>query len=161
MVLRELWLDRALLLLLLLILSFQIFSFLNVFVPVSIWWFFVPFALFLPAFIFYAQSVTSDVHQLQKVAFRRAPIAAKIAGVRRAIHGHTHRPATHRHPLPTGGTATRIVLPEWHAAKAAAWFDDGARLQRLALAGHSCDRGAPAANSLSSTSNSAQRPTRD
>jgi UDP-2,3-diacylglucosamine hydrolase len=81
--------------------------------------------------------------------------------VRQLIHGHTHRPATHRHPLPTGGAATRIVLPEWHAAEAAAWFDDGARLQRLALAGHSCDRGAPAANSLSSTSNSAQRPTRD
>jgi len=91
MVLRELWLDRALLLLLLLILSFQIFSFLNVFVPVSIWWFFVPFALFLPALIFYAQSVTSDVHRVQESAFRRAPIAAKIAGVRRVVHGHTHR----------------------------------------------------------------------
>jgi hypothetical protein len=99
MVLRELWLDRALLLLLLLILSFQIFSFLNVFVPVSIWWFFVPFAMFLPAFIFYAQSVTSDVHRVQKAAFRRAPIAAKIAGVKRVVHGHTHR---ERHALHRG-----------------------------------------------------------
>jgi hypothetical protein len=58
---------------------------------VSIWWFFVPFALFLPALIFYAQSVTSDVHRVQKAAFKWAPIAAKIAGVRRVVHGHTHR----------------------------------------------------------------------
>jgi UDP-2,3-diacylglucosamine pyrophosphatase LpxH len=90
-VLRELWLDRALLLLLVLVLSFQIFSFLNVFVTVSLWWFFVPFSLFLPAFIFYAHSVTSDVSRLQRVAVNRAPAAAKIAGVRRVVHGHTHR----------------------------------------------------------------------
>jgi UDP-2,3-diacylglucosamine pyrophosphatase LpxH len=90
-VLRELWLDRALLLLLLLFLSFQIFSFLNVFVPVSVGWFLVPATLLMPVFIFYAQSVTSDVHQLQKTAFRRAPVAAKITRVRRVVHGHTHR----------------------------------------------------------------------
>jgi hypothetical protein len=91
MVLRELWLDRALLLLLLLVLSFQIFSILNVFVDVSLWWFFVPCAMFLPAFIFYAQSVTSDVGRVQKTAVIRAPGAAKIAGVRRVVHGHTHK----------------------------------------------------------------------
>jgi UDP-2,3-diacylglucosamine pyrophosphatase LpxH len=93
MVLRELWLDRALLLLLLLVLSFQIFSVLNVFTDVSLWWFFVPFAMFLPAFIFYAQSVTSDVGRVQKTAVKRAPAAAKIAGVRRVVHGHTHKEA--------------------------------------------------------------------
>jgi UDP-2,3-diacylglucosamine pyrophosphatase LpxH len=91
MVLRELWLDRALLLLLLLVLSFQIFSFLNVFTDVSIWWFFTPFAMFLPAFVFYAQSVTSDVGRVQKTAVKRAPAAARIAGVKRVVHGHTHK----------------------------------------------------------------------
>jgi hypothetical protein len=91
MVLRELWLDRALLLLLLVVLSFQIFSVLNVFTDVSFWTFFVPLALFIPAFIFYAQSVTSDVGRVQKTALKRAPVAARIAGVKRVVHGHTHR----------------------------------------------------------------------
>ena len=29
------------------------------------------------------------------------------------IHGHTHRPATHRFKL-DGNDATRIVLPDWY-----------------------------------------------
>ncbi len=91
MVLRELWLDRALLLFLLLLLSFQIFSVLNVFTDVTLWWFFIPFALLLPAFIFYAQSVSSDIDRVQKTAVKRAPAAARIAGVNRVVHGHTHK----------------------------------------------------------------------
>jgi UDP-2,3-diacylglucosamine hydrolase len=35
-------------------------------------------------------------------------------GVHRMIHGHTHRPATHRHELADGSTATRIVLADWY-----------------------------------------------
>lgn len=53
--------------------------------------------------------------------------------VRRLIHGHTHRPGTHRHRLPDGSTATRIVLPEWHADHAAAWVDDGGALSRVEI----------------------------
>lgn len=34
--------------------------------------------------------------------------------VARMIHGHTHRPAVHHHPLPGGGTGTRIVLADWY-----------------------------------------------
>lgn len=34
-------------------------------------------------------------------------------GVRRLIHGHTHRPATHRFDL-DGKAAERIVLGDWH-----------------------------------------------
>lgn len=34
--------------------------------------------------------------------------------VTRMIHGHTHRPAKHRHELPGGGTATRYVLADWY-----------------------------------------------
>ena len=54
--------------------------------------------------------------------------------VTQLIHGHTHRPAVHRHRLPDGRTATRIVLPEWHAGHAAAWLDDGERLQTVEFA---------------------------
>jgi UDP-2,3-diacylglucosamine hydrolase len=35
-------------------------------------------------------------------------------GVRRLIHGHTHRPAIHRFAL-GDADAERIVLPDWHA----------------------------------------------
>lgn len=89
-ILRELWLDRALLLLLMFFLSFQIFSFVNVFYPVSFWWFLIPNLFFFPIFIFYARSVESEVEVLQNLAFDREPLAARIAGVKRVIFGHTH-----------------------------------------------------------------------
>lgn len=53
--------------------------------------------------------------------------------VHRLVHGHTHRPAIHRHPLADGSIAERIVLPEWHAEHAVAWIDDGASLEQLAV----------------------------
>jgi len=36
------------------------------------------------------------------------------AGVERMIHGHTHRPAVHKHDLPGGKTGTRFVLADWY-----------------------------------------------
>jgi hypothetical protein len=91
MVLRELWLDRVLLLGFVLFASFQIFSFLNVFFPVSGLWFWIPLVLFMPAFIFYARSVHSNVYKVQKAILRRVPAMARIAGVKRVVLGHTHR----------------------------------------------------------------------
>jgi hypothetical protein len=91
MIVRELWLDRAALLGVTLFVSFQIFSFLNVFVAVSSLWFWIPLILFLQAFIFYARTVNSDVYKVQKVALKRAPASARIAGVKRVVHGHTHQ----------------------------------------------------------------------
>lgn len=32
----------------------------------------------------------------------------------RLIHGHTHKPTTHKHFLPDGSSAERIVLGDWH-----------------------------------------------
>lgn len=48
--------------------------------------------------------------------------------VTRLIHGHTHRPTTHRAALPDGSEATRLVLPEWHEDRAIAWLDNGHQL---------------------------------
>jgi UDP-2,3-diacylglucosamine hydrolase len=39
--------------------------------------------------------------------------ALRTAGARRIIHGHTHRPATHRMSV-DGVACERIVLPDWH-----------------------------------------------
>ena len=88
---RELWLDRALLLFLGAFVSFQIFSVLNVFVRLSVWWIAVPFAIFLLPFVFYARSVQSEVRETEINIHKRLPTAARIAGVSRVILGHTHR----------------------------------------------------------------------
>jgi UDP-2,3-diacylglucosamine hydrolase len=55
--------------------------------------------------------------------------------VRQLIHGHTHRPATHRHRLADGSEGRRLVLPEWHDDRAVAWCDDGRQLEAVALPG--------------------------
>ena len=75
--------------------------------------------------------------------------------VRQLIHGHTHRPSTHRHTLPDGSHATRLVLPEWHEDHVTAWRDDGESLQPVQV-----DQIAPGANmgrrsNASGTSNKA------
>jgi UDP-2,3-diacylglucosamine pyrophosphatase LpxH len=89
-ILRELWLDRAILLVIIVLGSFQFFSVMNVFSKVSFWWFVVPVALLMPLFIFYARSVQSEVDATQKAAFNLAPLSARITKVRRIVQGHTH-----------------------------------------------------------------------
>lgn len=37
-----------------------------------------------------------------------------LHGVRRMIHGHTHRPGVYPVPLPDGGEGRRIVLGDWY-----------------------------------------------
>jgi UDP-2,3-diacylglucosamine pyrophosphatase LpxH len=89
-ILRELWLDRAILLVLIFLGSFQFFSLLKIFANVSIWWLFIPLGLLLPCFIFYARSVQSEVDAMQEAAYQLAPLSARIARVKRIIQGHTH-----------------------------------------------------------------------
>lgn len=90
-ILKELWLDRALLFIFIVFLSFLFFSSLNVFVTVSMWWFVIPLLLLLPIFIFYAQSIESEVYKVQQVAYKKIPLGAKITKVKRVVLGHTHR----------------------------------------------------------------------
>jgi hypothetical protein len=90
-IMRELWLDRGLLFLLVFGASFWIFSTINVFVQISLWWFFVPFFLLIAPFVFYARSVESEVYKMQENAERQVPLTAKIANVSRVVQGHTHR----------------------------------------------------------------------
>jgi UDP-2,3-diacylglucosamine pyrophosphatase LpxH len=89
-VLKELWLDRALLLALTVFVCFQAVGFLNVFSEVSPWWAFAFFAALLPPFAFYARSVNSDVGNTNRALRRRLPVALRIVGASRAVIGHTH-----------------------------------------------------------------------
>lgn len=90
-IMKELWLDRAFLLMLIFFVSFGFFSVINVFIQVSFWWFAVPFFILFPVFIFYARSVRSHVGAAQEAATHFAPFAAQIARVSRVVHGHTHQ----------------------------------------------------------------------
>jgi hypothetical protein len=90
-ILRELWLDRAILFTLVIFISFEIFATVNVFANISIGWIVIPFLILLPMFIFYARSVESEVAKLQKVGFAMIPFSARIAKVSRVIQGHTHQ----------------------------------------------------------------------
>jgi UDP-2,3-diacylglucosamine pyrophosphatase LpxH len=89
-ILRELWLDRAILLGLVFFISFNVFSYLHVFIGASVWWFFVGIVLLFPGFIFYARSVESEVGATLRQAFELAPQSARIAGVSRVVQGHVH-----------------------------------------------------------------------
>ncbi len=89
-ILRELWLDRALLFLALLWASVQIFAFLNVFVSLSLWWVLLPLLVLMPPFIFYARSVHSDIGKAERHALEVAGTLCSVAGVDRMIFGHTH-----------------------------------------------------------------------
>jgi UDP-2,3-diacylglucosamine hydrolase len=65
----------------------------------------------------------TDVNQAAVETLMRA------AGVRTMIHGHTHRPATHRFAI-DGDECTRIVLGAWHdTADVLHWNGEGYRLQ--------------------------------
>ncbi len=90
MILRELWLDRALILAIIVFTSFQAVGFLNLFGPVSPWWALLIFVGLLPPFALYARSVRSDVTNANRVLKRRIPQALRITGTRRAVIGHTH-----------------------------------------------------------------------
>jgi UDP-2,3-diacylglucosamine pyrophosphatase LpxH len=95
--LRELWLDRVIAVVLVVALSFTFFSYLNVFIDVSYWWFLVPLALLIPIPLLYARTVTSEVEKAQAAAMATAPTAVKLANlyapvrISRVVYGHTHR----------------------------------------------------------------------
>ena len=90
-VMRELWLDRALGLLAVFAVSFNVILFVNALTPIDLLWTLLPIGLLLPGFLFYAKTVHTDVYAMQRAALRSLESASVITGVRRVVHGHTHR----------------------------------------------------------------------
>jgi UDP-2,3-diacylglucosamine pyrophosphatase LpxH len=88
---RELWLDRAILLGLVFFVSFSFFSYMHVLFTASAWWILVPLLFLLPAFLFYASGVTSELESTQNFGFENSPLSAQIAQVSRVCQGHVHR----------------------------------------------------------------------
>jgi len=61
-----------------------------------------------------AKHVGSTAMEIMDVNQQAVLDAFRRHGVSRMIHGHTHRPAFHRHDLDDGSAAERIVLADWH-----------------------------------------------
>jgi len=87
---KELWLDRLFLIVIGFISLYFLGSFLQTITSIAFWWIFLPFALLLPFFLFYARSVTSLVSQYKEPSESLLTKQAEIAGVRRIVYGHTH-----------------------------------------------------------------------
>lgn len=60
-----------------------------------------------------ASMAPSDIMDVNEMAVRNAFLEH---GIRRMIHGHTHRPAIHQHDLGAGVIGERLVLADWHSA---------------------------------------------
>ncbi len=92
-VMRELWLDRALLVVLALLTSFELTLVVKVWVAVPLWTFVAPFAVLMPWVIRYARGVESENEEAQRGAIEKLDLSSQIAGVNRVVHGHTHKQA--------------------------------------------------------------------
>lgn len=89
---KELWLDRLFLILFGFIVIYFIVATLKNYLGISLFWIFLPLALFIPFFLFYARSVTSLVSEYKEPSEGLLSRQAEIAEVERVVYGHTHVP---------------------------------------------------------------------
>ncbi len=90
LILRELWLDRAFLLLVTFLMLYLVFLQLDNLFRISFYWLFIPICLFVPFFLFYARSVKSEVQEFKEPRERVLTLTGLIANVTRVVYGHTH-----------------------------------------------------------------------
>lgn len=88
---RELWLDRAFLILLGLLGLFQIFLFIKQVYDISFFWMFIPVLLLVPFFLFYSRSIRSNVHLFKEPQEDILALTSAITHTRRVVYGHTHQ----------------------------------------------------------------------
>jgi len=92
LVLKELWLDRALLLLGVFYFGAQVMLTVNIISPVSFWWFLLPVALLMPFYFSYSYNVHSSVFKQPLLSAKRAEVIRAVTGCKRVVFGHTHDP---------------------------------------------------------------------
>lgn len=87
---RELWLDRALLIMIAFLLILQLMLLTKQIFDVSFFWAFIPLLILLPFFLFYSRSVTSLVSSFKEPDERILATTSAITKVNRIVYGHTH-----------------------------------------------------------------------
>lgn len=89
---KELWLDRAFLFLIGFIILLQIFFIIGQLYSISFYWVLFFYMLFLPFFVFYSRTITSDVMRYKEPREKVLTLSSLITGVKRVVYGHTHQP---------------------------------------------------------------------
>lgn len=90
LLMKELWLDRALILAIALFVLYLVFLQINNIFDISVWWLFIPLLLFVPFFLFYARSVISSVGVFKEPQEKILSLSGLITKVSRIVYGHTH-----------------------------------------------------------------------
>lgn len=90
LIMKELWLDRAFIILVSFLIIFQIFSTLQDIFGISLFWGFIPLFLMIPFFMFYIKSIVSHVSGYKEPDDKILATAGYITGVSRIVFGHTH-----------------------------------------------------------------------
>jgi len=89
-IMKELWLDRAAMVMAALLVFYLLFLQIDRLFDISVWWVFGGIVLLIPFFIFYSRSVTSEVHEFKEPRERILSLAGLITKVSRIVYGHTH-----------------------------------------------------------------------
>ncbi len=87
---RELWLDRALLILIAFVGILELMIFVRQVFELSFFWAFIPLFVMLPFFLFYSRSITSRVSSYKEPDERVLSTAGAITQTSRIVYGHTH-----------------------------------------------------------------------
>jgi hypothetical protein len=87
---RELWLDRAFIVLIGFVFVFQIFTIIKLAYDISFFWMFIPLFILVPFFVFYAKSIHSDVQAVKEPNEWILSVSSRITRVKRVVYGHTH-----------------------------------------------------------------------
>lgn len=87
---RELWLDRAFLILMGLLVLFYVFLLIKQIFDISFFWMFIPILLFVPFFLFYSRTINSNVSHYKEPQDDVLAMSGAITKTKRVIYGHTH-----------------------------------------------------------------------
>jgi hypothetical protein len=87
---RELWLDRAFIVLIGFVFIFQIFTIIKLAYDISFFWMFIPLFVLVPFFVLYAKYIHSDVKAVKEPNEWILSVYSRITRVKRVIYGHTH-----------------------------------------------------------------------
>lgn len=88
---RELWLDRAFMILVAFFALFEVMILIRQVFEISFFWAFIPLSLMIPFFLFYSQSIASLVSSYKEPDERILAMASAITHVNRIVYGHTHQ----------------------------------------------------------------------
>lgn len=90
LLMRELWLDRASIVVLVILILYFFFLQIDAIVDISVLWIVIPVMLFIPFLIFYSRSIQSVVSEYKEPQERVLSLSALITKASRVVYGHTH-----------------------------------------------------------------------